>query len=107
MESGKAGAVMVTVIVAGEGRLTRRRLAVEPGTTVAEAVGRSGALDEHPELDPAALGYAIFGRTVRAEQPVEAGDRIEVLRPLVQDPKARRRALAREGRTLGRSARGR
>lgn len=107
MAAGRTDAVMVTVLVAGEDRLTRRRLEVEAGTTVAEAVGRSGALQEHPELDPATLGYAIFGRTVRPEQPVEAGDRIEVLRPLVQDPKARRRALAREGRTLGRSARGR
>jgi uncharacterized protein len=107
MEVGKAGAAWVTVVVAGEGRLTRRRLEVEPGTTVAEAVARSGALAEHPELDPAALGYAIFGRAVRPQQPVEAGDRIEVLRPLVHDPRSRRRALAREGRTLGRSARGR
>lgn len=107
MAAGRTDAAMVTVIVAGEGRLTRRRVAFEPGMTVAETVGRSGALDEHPELDPATLGYAVFGRTVRPEQPVEAGDRIEVLRPLAQDPKARRRALAREGRKLGRSARGR
>ncbi|MCU0977466.1 MAG: RnfH family protein [Steroidobacteraceae bacterium] len=107
MEAAEAGAATVTVIVAGEGRLTRRRIVVEAGTSVAEAVGRSGALGEHPELDPAALGYAIYGRAVRPDQAVEEGDRIEVLRPLVHDPKTRRRALAREGRTLGRSARSR
>lgn len=107
MGPGEAGTATVTVIVAGEGRLTRRRLVVEAGTPVAEAVGRSGALEAHPELDPATLGYAIYGRSVRPDQPVEEGDRIEVLRPLVHDPKARRRELARAGRTLGRSARGR
>lgn len=106
MEAGKAGSALVTVIVAGEGRVTRHRVAVGPGTTVVEAVERSGALAEHPGLDPAALGYAIFGRVVRCDHAVEEGDRIEVLRPLLHDPKARRRALAREGRTLGRSARG-
>ncbi len=107
MATGETDAATVTVIVAGEGRLTRRRLVVAAGTPVAEAVGRSGALVEHPELDPAALGFAIYGRTVSPDQPVEEGDRIEVLRALVHDPKARRRELARAGRTLGRSARGR
>jgi putative ubiquitin-RnfH superfamily antitoxin RatB of RatAB toxin-antitoxin module len=107
MGPAEAVAVAVTVVVAGADRLTRRQLVVAAGTTVAEAVRRSGALAEHPGLDPAALGYAIYGRAVRADQTVEEGDRIEVLRPLVHDPKARRRALAREGRTLGRSARGR
>jgi putative ubiquitin-RnfH superfamily antitoxin RatB of RatAB toxin-antitoxin module len=102
-----ADTLTVTVVVAGAGRITRRRLGVEAGTTVAGAVERSGALAEHPELDPARLGFAIHGRSVRPEQAVEAGDRIEVLRPLIHDPRDRRRALAREGRTLGRQARAR
>jgi hypothetical protein len=95
----------VTVVVAGEGRITRRRIGVEAGTTVAGAVERSGALAEHPELDAARLGFSIYGRPVRPERVVEPGDRIEVLRPLIHDPRDRRRALAREGRTLGRSVR--
>lgn len=101
----QAETLRVTVIVAGQGRITQRQVEVAAGATVAEAVLRSGALAEHPELDPARLGFAIFGRAARPEQAIESGDRIEVLRPLVHDPRDRRRALAREGRTLGRSGR--
>jgi hypothetical protein len=97
----------VTVVVAGAGRVTRRLVEVEPGATVAAAVEQSAALEDHPELDPARLGFAIHGRAVAAVQAVEDGDRIEVLRPLLHDPRERRRALAREGRSVGRSARGR
>jgi uncharacterized protein len=95
----------VTVVVAGCGRHTLRQLAVPAGTTVLEAVALSGALLEHPKLDPGALGLAIYGRVVAPGQPVEAGDRIEVLRPLPHDPRARRRELARAGRSMGTSAR--
>ena len=102
----QAEAFDVEVVVAGEGRVTRVSVRVEPGTTVTGAVARSRALAEHPALDPGSLGYAIFGRVVRPERTVEAGDRIEVLRPLVHDPRERRRALARKGRSVGRSARG-
>ncbi len=97
----------VTVVVAGEGRITVRRVVVEGGATVAAAVRSSAALEEHPALDPARLGYAIHGRAVEPGQPVEDGDRVEVLRPLLQDPRERRRALAKAGRSLGRSARDR
>jgi putative ubiquitin-RnfH superfamily antitoxin RatB of RatAB toxin-antitoxin module len=102
-----ADTLAVTVVVAGEGRITLTRVEVAPGSTVAEAVELSGALAGHAGLDPGRLGFAIHGRAVRPEQGVEAGDRIEVLRPLLHDPRDRRRALAREGRSLGRSARGR
>jgi uncharacterized protein len=95
----------VTVVVSGCGRQTLRRLDVPAGTTTLQAVDLSGALLEHPELDPGALGLAIYGRVVAPGQPVEAGDRIEVLRPLPHEPRARRRELAREGRSMGTSAR--
>lgn len=101
-----AEAFDVEVVVAGAGRVTRTRVRVAPGATVAEALDRSRALAHHPELEAVALGYAIFGRVVPPSHVLEPGDRIEVLRPLLYDPRERRRALAREGRSLGRSARG-
>jgi len=37
---------------------------------------------------------------VPRDRVLAAGDRVEVLRPLVEDPKERRRRLAREGRSM-------
>jgi uncharacterized protein len=69
-------------------------LTVAPGTTVADAVAASGLIDRF-ELKPSMLAYAIFGQRVGAETPVAEGDRVELLRPLVADPKETRRRRAR------------
>ena len=73
---------------------------ISPGTSVARAIELSGIRGVHPGIAAdAALG--IHGRLVRPDEPVAAGDRIELYRPLPEDPKETRRALAREGRTMG------
>jgi uncharacterized protein len=62
------------------------------GARVADAVERSGLLARVPE--PAGdLAFAIFGRRVDAGSPLADGDRVELARPLLCDPRlARRRA---------------
>ena len=70
------------------------------GATVAEAVGLSG-LVTRLALDPGALGYAIFGETALPTTPLADGDRIELTRPLVADPRhARRSRASQDARTL-------
>ena len=69
-------------------------LELPPGTTVAEAAARSGLPARHA-LAPSALGFAIFGQRARADTPLADGDRVELTRPLVADPKAQRRQRAR------------
>jgi putative ubiquitin-RnfH superfamily antitoxin RatB of RatAB toxin-antitoxin module len=76
-------------------------LAVPAGTTAAEAVLLSGLRAAHPGM-PAAPVLGIWGRIVAGTTVLAAGDRVEVYRPLPQDPKVTRRALARQGRTMGR-----
>jgi putative ubiquitin-RnfH superfamily antitoxin RatB of RatAB toxin-antitoxin module len=67
---------------------------VPAGATVAEAVARSGLVARHG-IDQAALGFAIFGRRVRADAALADGDRIELTRPLTVDPQAARVRRAR------------
>jgi putative ubiquitin-RnfH superfamily antitoxin RatB of RatAB toxin-antitoxin module len=43
-------------------------------------------------VDPAAVG--IFGRKVSLERVLENGDRVEIYRPLIADPKEVRRQRA-------------
>jgi putative ubiquitin-RnfH superfamily antitoxin RatB of RatAB toxin-antitoxin module len=68
-------------------------LDVPPGTTVADAVARSGLL-AHYGLDPASLGYAIFGRRAFAQTRLAVDDRVELTRPLAAYPREMRQRRA-------------
>jgi len=72
---------------------TVARMTVAPGTTVREAVEKSGVLHGNPAA--AELGYGIFGQRVSTDQPLSDGDRIEIYRPLRLDPRRARRARAK------------
>lgn len=83
-------------------------LEVPAGCTAGEALAQSGIFALHPALDPARCGIGIYGEEVGSGRVLRAGDRVEVLRPLLDDPRERRRRLARQGATMGkRSAGGR
>ena len=82
-------------------------LALPAGATVGDAVAASNAIARAgiPEAD---VAYAIHGETAGAGTPLRDGDRVELTRPLVADPKAvrrdraRRRPLAGTARRRGR-----
>jgi putative ubiquitin-RnfH superfamily antitoxin RatB of RatAB toxin-antitoxin module len=69
-------------------------LDVPEGSTARDAVLASGWKDSCPGAEPADLG--IWGRRCAAHQAVREGDRIEVYRPLVVDPKVARRERFRK-----------
>jgi uncharacterized protein len=88
-----SGTIAVTVAYAARGIETLVRVELSAAAVVADAVAASGILDRH-ELDPRALGYAIFGRRAAAATPLCDGDRVELTRALVADPKDARRQRA-------------
>ena len=67
---------------------------VEEGTCVLDVVKQSSISKAFPEIDVDNVKMGIFGKSVKPVQVVKAGDRIEVYRPLIADPKASRRARA-------------
>jgi len=72
------------------------RTSVVAGTTVRDAVKRSGILRRVPSgISPA---YGIFGRRVAPDHRLGDGDRIEIYRPLQVDPRVARRGRARPRR---------
>jgi uncharacterized protein len=73
-------------------------LSVPAGCTVGEAVERSGLLRQFPELDPGQCKMGVFGSLRKPEDPVQAGDRVEIYRPLLADPKQARRQRAKAKR---------
>jgi hypothetical protein len=76
---------------------------VDPGTTAEQAVAQSG-IDQHfPEVDMAAAPKGIFGNALGTRGMPEAGDyvmkegdRVEIYRPLIADPKQVRKQRAAE-----------
>ena len=88
--------IEIEVVYAAVDRQLLRALSVPEGTTVREAVLKSGIGDEFPELDLSDCPLGIFGKVVADSQGrlIQAGERIEIYRPLLADPKEVRRLRA-------------
>lgn len=69
-------------------------LRMSVGTTVLQAIDKSGLLTIFPEIDSADLQVGVFGAVCKLEQLVKQADRIEIYRPLIHDPKEARRQRA-------------
>ena len=97
MEADKV--ITVTLVAALRARSVREMsLPVLSGSTVAQALQRSGFLDDVPEDDIAGLELGVWGRKVASSYALREGDRIELTRALTVDPKvARRERFARQG----------
>ena len=89
----------VTVVYALAARQSLVTFAVAPGCTIAEAVRRSGLVEDGPGDVPSRLDVGVFGERRHPDDLVHHGDRIEIYRPLRDDPKAirRRRAEQQDG----------
>jgi putative ubiquitin-RnfH superfamily antitoxin RatB of RatAB toxin-antitoxin module len=68
------------------------------GATVADALAAAEVHVRHPEIDPARQPVGIFGRRVRLEHRLCNGDRVEIYRALVADPRVARRRRAGKGK---------
>ncbi|NCF61574.1 MAG: RnfH family protein [Gammaproteobacteria bacterium] len=75
-------------------------LAVEvpSGCTAGEAIDLSGIRDEFPEMELNPRSIGIFSKKTSIEKVLEDGDRVEIYRPLIADPKEQRKQRARERR---------
>ena len=95
MGDGRKNLLSVEVAYALPDRQVLLALEVEQGTTVREAIERSGLLARCPEIEIKRGNVGIFGRTAQLNAPLEDGDRVEIYRPLIADPKEARRERAR------------
>ena len=88
-----AGTIRVELVRAWPRRHELHVLDLPRGATVADAVAAAQLTDaDHP-------GLAVFGERVEADRLLADGDRVELLRLLVADPKdARRRRASAKAR---------
>lgn len=95
--------IRVRVVYALAERQSVIDLIVPARTTVAQAVEQSGLIRRYPEIGSQPLHCAIFSRVVSASDTLMEGDRVEILRPLLADPKESRRQAAARSRPQSRN----
>jgi len=76
----------VGVAYASPSRQVWLKLDVPDGSTVKDAIERSGILTQFPEIDLTAQKVGIFGKVSPLAAPLAEGDRVEIYRPITADP---------------------
>lgn len=80
------------------------QLELEDDACVADALAALAACEGFADLDLTSAPVGIYGREVSRERRLEAGDRLEIYRPLEMDPMtARRQRAQRQARRQARS----
>lgn len=87
--------IRVSVVHALPGQAWTVDLDLPAGTTASEAMSRSGLAGKVPDMDTSVLTFAIFGKAIEPATMLRDGDRLELLRPLLADPKQARQQRAR------------
>ena len=92
--------INVEVVYALPDRQKLIPLRVSRGTTMYEAAQQSGICGYFPDLDLSRVSMGVFSRVEANPKArvLEEGERVEIYRPLVIDPKDNRKARARQAR---------
>lgn len=88
------GDIRVEVAYALPEKQYLQRVTLSEGATVEEAINASGLLELRSDSDLAKNKVGIFSRPVKLADAVQDGDRVEIYRPLIADPKELRRKRA-------------
>ncbi|ADJ28678.1 RnfH family protein [Nitrosococcus watsonii] len=74
------------------------KASVPENTTLEAAIQASGILEQFPEIDLDKNKVGIFGKLAKRDAPLCLGNRIEIYRPLIADPKQARRERVAKAR---------
>jgi len=86
--------ISVEVVYALPEKQYLQKVSLAEGATVEQAIAASGIMKLRPEIDLASNKVGIWSRAVKLQDEVHNGDRVEIYRPLIADPKALRRQRA-------------
>ncbi|MCL1123512.1 RnfH family protein [Shewanella surugensis] len=93
----------VEVIYALPHQQKRVQVKVLPGTSCIDVVKQSDIGQFFPEIDLEQVKLGIFSRLVKHDELIQKGQRIEVYRALIADPKDVRRKRAEKAKEEGRA----
>ena len=87
----RAKSLVVEVVYAEPGRQVLCSVALPPGSTIQDAIEQSGITRQLAAINLAECKVGVFGKVRSRATPVRDGDRVELYRPLLVDPKDARR----------------
>ncbi len=87
--------IRVEVVYASTARQVLKSLILPAGSNVEAAIRASGLLEEFPEIDLGVNRTGVFGETANLDDCLQGGERVEIYRPLIANPKEARRQRAR------------
>ncbi|MBW5824041.1 RnfH family protein [Yersinia kristensenii] len=90
--------IRVEVVYALPERQYLRVVSLDGGSTVEEAIRASGLLELRPDIDLTKNKMGIYSRPVKLGDKLNDGDRVEIYRPLIADPKELRRQRAEQAK---------
>lgn len=83
--------IQVEVAYATQEKQTLISLTLPENTTAEQAIMASNILEQFPGIDLCSQKIGIFGTICTLDNPLMQGDRVEIYRPLLQDPMTARR----------------
>ena len=79
--------MQVSIAYAEPGQPFWQFVEISEGSTAQQAIERSSLLTRYPHLNLKKNRIGIFGKIAKLTAPLEAGDRVEIYRPIIVDPK--------------------
>lgn len=86
--------IKVEVVFAYPDKVFLKKMELDQPLTVQNVILQSGVLQKYTEIDLRENKVGIFSRPAKLTDMIEDGDRIEIYRPLIADPKEMRRKRA-------------
>jgi putative ubiquitin-RnfH superfamily antitoxin RatB of RatAB toxin-antitoxin module len=90
----------VEIVYAQPQRSLVKHLSLPPGAVIADALLLAAADREFSGIDLSGSALGIFGKVAHRDQLLRDGDRIEIYRPLAEEPRlARRKRVSKSDRS--------
>ncbi|WP_404398789.1 RnfH family protein [Idiomarina loihiensis] len=105
METSTGNKLTIEVAYATPDKQVLLTVHPQEGATVEECIRMSDVFEQFPEIDLEQQKVGIWNKTVKLNAQPRDGDRIEIYRPLIADPKAVRKRRAEEAKQSGRANR--
>ena len=99
-----AETIRVAVAYALPERQVVLELEVAADATIETVIRASGILQQFPEIDPGKNKVGVYGKLSKLTDTLHDGDRVEIYRPLIADPKAVRKKRAAQGKVMKKGA---
>lgn len=75
---------------------------IAQGATAQQVIEASGILNKYPEIELDKNKLGIYSRLIKLDTVVAGGERVEIYRPLIADPKEMRKRRADKAKEDGR-----